>query len=145
LQHPGWAGTYPGFVASLSRPGGNITGFVHTEPAFVGKWLNLLKQIAPSINRAAIMFNPDTAPDHGNFFLGSFEEAARSLTIEPITLAVRSDDEIERGIAALGHEQAGLVLMDDIFMAVHYHVVVSSTSLTRCRRFSLEILLGTAV
>ena len=116
-----------GFVANLSRPGGNITGFVHTEPAFVGKWLNLLKEIVPDIKRAAIMFNPDTAPDHGNFFLGSFEAAARSLAVEPVTVAVRSDAEIETAITALGHEQAGLVLMDDIFMAVHYRVVISST------------------
>ena len=62
-----------GFVASLPRPGGNITGFRHTEPAFGGKWLNLLKEIVPRIKRAAIMFNPDTAPDRGNFFLNSFE------------------------------------------------------------------------
>jgi putative tryptophan/tyrosine transport system substrate-binding protein len=93
-----------GFVASLSRPGGNITGFVHTEPAFVGKWLNLLKQTVPSMKRAAIMFNPDTAPDHGNFFLGSFEAAARSLTVEPVTLPVRSNAEIETAIASLGRE-----------------------------------------
>lgn len=67
-----------GFVASLPRPGGNITGFRHTEPTFGGKWLNLLKEIVPRIKRAAIMFNPDTAPDRGNFFLDSFESAARS-------------------------------------------------------------------
>ena len=59
--------------------------------------------------------------------LGSFEAAARSLAVEPVTVAVRSDAEIETAITALGHEQDGLVLMDDIFMAVHYHVVISST------------------
>jgi putative tryptophan/tyrosine transport system substrate-binding protein len=116
-----------GFVASLPRPGGNITGFVHTEPAFVGKWLNLLKEIVPSIKRAAIMFNPDTAPDRGNFFLGSFEAAARSLAVEPVTVAVHSDAEIETAITALGREQAGLVLMDDAFMAVHFRTVIPST------------------
>jgi putative ABC transport system substrate-binding protein len=116
-----------GFVASLSRPGGNITGFVHTEPAFVGKWLNLLKEIVPGMERAAIMFNPDTAPDRGNFFLGSFEGAALSLAVEPVTVTVRSDAEIETAIAALGRQQAGLVLMDDAFMGVHYQTVISST------------------
>ena len=116
-----------GFVASLPRPGGNITGFRHTEPTFAGKWLNLLKEIAPDIKRAAIMFNPDTAPDRGNFFLELFESAARSLGIEPITLAVRSDREIQATITALGRERAGLLLMDDAFMAVHYPAVISST------------------
>ena len=116
-----------GFVASLPRPGGNITGFRHTEPTFGGKWLNLLKEIVPSIKRAAIMFNPDTAPDHGNFFLELFELAARLLAVEPVTVAVRSDGEIENAITTLGREQAGLVLMDDAFMAVHYPAVISST------------------
>jgi putative tryptophan/tyrosine transport system substrate-binding protein len=116
-----------GFVASLARPGGNITGFRHTEPAFAGKWLNLLKEIAPGIKQAAIMFNPDTAPDRGNFFLESFELAARSLGVKPITLAVRSDRELETAITALGREEAGLLLMDDAFMAVHYPSVISST------------------
>ena len=81
----------------------------------------------PGIKRAAIMFNPDTAPDRGNFFLDSFESAARSLAVEPVTVAVRSDGEIETTITALGREQAGLVLMDDAFMAVHYSSVISST------------------
>ena len=51
-----------GFVATLPRPGGNITGFTQTDPALGGKWLDLLKEIAPSIKRAGIMFNPDTSP-----------------------------------------------------------------------------------
>jgi putative ABC transport system substrate-binding protein len=116
-----------GFVASLPRPGGNITGFRHTEPAFAGKWLNLLKELAPGIKHAAIMFNPDTAPDRGNFFLESFESAARSLGVEPITLSVRSDREIETAITVLGRKPAGLLLADDAFMAAHYPLVISST------------------
>jgi ABC-type uncharacterized transport system substrate-binding protein len=118
---------HAGFVASLAHPGGNITGFRHTEPAFAGKWLNLLKEIAPDIKRVAMMFNPDTAPDRGKFFLESFEAAARSMGVEPITLSVRSDREIDPAIAALGREQGGLLLMDDAFMAVHYPSVISST------------------
>ena len=56
-----------GFVAGLPRPGGNITGFTHVDPALGGKWLGLLKEIAPGIKRAGIMFNPDTAAGDGNF------------------------------------------------------------------------------
>jgi putative tryptophan/tyrosine transport system substrate-binding protein len=118
---------HAGFVASLPRPGGNITGFRHTEPAFAGKWLNLLKELAPGIKHAAIMFNPDTAPDQGNFFLESFESAARSLGVEPITLSVHSDRDIETAITVLGRKQAGLLLADDAFMAAHYPLVISST------------------
>ena len=58
-----------GFVAGLPRPGGNITGFGYQEAAMAGKWLELLTEIAPGIKRAAIMFNPDTAPDGGSYYL----------------------------------------------------------------------------
>jgi putative tryptophan/tyrosine transport system substrate-binding protein len=67
-----------GFVASLPRPGGNITGFGSQEPSMGGKWLELLTEIAPTVKRAAIMFNPDTAPYGRSYFLPSFEAAARS-------------------------------------------------------------------
>jgi putative ABC transport system substrate-binding protein len=109
-----------GFVASVPRPGGNITGFTHVDPAFGGKWLGLLKEIAPSIERAGIIFNPDTAPRAGNFFLGSFEAAARLLAIDPVNMPVRTDDEIETAIAGLGPERAGVVVAADSFMAVHF-------------------------
>jgi ABC-type uncharacterized transport system substrate-binding protein len=80
-----------GFVAALPRPGGNITGFSHTDGGLGGKWLTLLKEIAPDIKRAGIMFNPDTAPSGGKFFLGSFEASAAVLGVEPVTLPVRID------------------------------------------------------
>ena len=69
-----------GFVAGLPRPGGNITGFTNNEAAMGGKWLSLLKEVAPSIKRAGFMFNPETAPDGGKYFLASFEAAAGSAT-----------------------------------------------------------------
>ena len=117
-----------GFVASLARPGGNITGFTNADAGFGGKWLGLLKEIAPGIKRAGILFNPDTAPGGGDFFLGSFEAAARALAVEPVTMRVRSDAEIEAAIAALGRERAGLVMMDESFVAVHYATVISSSA-----------------
>ena len=57
-----------GFVASLSRPGGNITGFINIESSMGGKWLELVNEIAPRVRRAPIMFNPDTAPARGTYF-----------------------------------------------------------------------------
>jgi putative ABC transport system substrate-binding protein len=92
-----------------------------------GKWLNLLKEIAPSIKRAAFMFNPETAPVFGKHFLASFEAAAGSLGIEPVAMPVSSDAEIETAIAGLGAEQAGLVEYSS-FLAVHVGTVISSTA-----------------
>jgi ABC-type uncharacterized transport system substrate-binding protein len=117
-----------GFVAGLPRPGGNITGFTNVEAAMGGKWLAMLKEIAPRVRRVAIMFNPDTAPGGGAFFLGPFEAAARSLAVEPIMARVRSDVEIEAVIALLESEQAGLVVMPDSFMQVHQATVISLTA-----------------
>jgi putative ABC transport system substrate-binding protein len=73
-----------GFVASLPGPGGNLTGFINMEGAFAGKWLEVLTEIAPGIKRTAIMFNPDTAPGGGSYYLPSFDAAARKLKVEPI-------------------------------------------------------------
>jgi putative ABC transport system substrate-binding protein len=72
-----------GLVARLDRPSGNITGFAAQEPPMGGKWLELLSEIAPGLKRAAIMFNPDTAP--ASSYVPSFETAARSLKVVPIT------------------------------------------------------------
>jgi putative tryptophan/tyrosine transport system substrate-binding protein len=120
-----------GFVAALPRPGGNITGFSHTDGGLGGKWLTLLKEIAPDIKRAGIMFNPDTAPSGGKFFLDSFEAGATVLGVEPVTLPVRSDGEIETAIASLGRERVALALMDDSYMAVHYPTVIAATARNR--------------
>jgi putative tryptophan/tyrosine transport system substrate-binding protein len=107
-----------GIVPRLDRPGGNVTGFANWEPSLAGKWLELLSEITPGLRRAAIMFNPDTAPVTA--YAPSFETAARSLKVEPITAPVRSDGEIETAIIALGREPGGgLVVMPDGFMYVH--------------------------
>jgi putative tryptophan/tyrosine transport system substrate-binding protein len=74
------------------------------------------------------MFNPDTAPGGGTYFLGPFEAAARSLAVEPIAVRVRSDAEIEARLASLGREQAGLVTMPDAFMAVHQATIISAAA-----------------
>jgi len=94
-----------GIVARLDRPSGNTTGFVNLEASLGGKWLELLSEIAPGLKRAAIMFNPDTAPTSA--YMPSFEAAARSLKVVPIITPVHSDAEIETAIIALGREPGG--------------------------------------
>jgi putative ABC transport system substrate-binding protein len=107
-----------GIVARLDRPSGNITGFASNEASLGGKWLELLSEIAPGLKRAAIMFNPDTAPV--SVYMPSLETAARSLKVEPIPAPVHSEVEIETAILPLGHEPGGgLVVMGDIFTAAH--------------------------
>jgi putative ABC transport system substrate-binding protein len=108
-----------GIVARLDRPGGNVTGFANFEATLGGKWLELLSEIAPGLKRAAIMFNPDTAPVLSTY-MPSFETAARSLKVEPITAPVHGDEEIETAIIDLGREpQGGLFVISDAFMMAH--------------------------
>jgi putative ABC transport system substrate-binding protein len=78
-----------GIVERLDRPSGNITGFATFEPPLGGKWLELLSEIAPGLKRAAIMFNPDTAPVSP--YMTSVETAAQSLKVVPIIASVHSD------------------------------------------------------
>jgi putative ABC transport system substrate-binding protein len=114
------------FAASLARPGGNITGFSIAEPSLPGKWLELLIEIAPSLQRAAMMFNPDTASYVSSYYLPSFETAAQSQKIAPITARVRSDAEIEKVITSLGRDpRGGLLVMPDNFMEIHRAQIIS--------------------
>jgi putative ABC transport system substrate-binding protein len=107
-----------GIVERLDRPTGNVTGFAVLEAPLGGKWLELLSEIAPGLKRAAIMFNPDTSP--ASLFVPSFETAAGSLKVVPISAPIRSDAEIEAAIAALGREPGGgLVVMGDVFAQAH--------------------------
>ena len=115
-----------GIVASLSRPGGNITGFAYAEAALAGKLLGLLTEIAPGITRAAAMFNPDTVAGGGSYYLPAFEAAARSLKVTPIVAPVHNDAEIETVIASLGREPGGgLVQIPDNFLQVHSAPIIS--------------------
>jgi putative ABC transport system substrate-binding protein len=112
-----------GIVPRLDRPGGNVTGFASREASLGGKWLELLSEIAPGLKRAAIMFNPDTAPESS--FMPSFERAARSLKVAPITAPVHGGSEIEAAIIALGREPgSAFVVLPDAFMNVHRALVI---------------------
>jgi putative ABC transport system substrate-binding protein len=121
-----------GIVPRLDRPGGNATGFATLEASFGGKWLELLSEIAPGLKRAAMVFNPDTSP--ASAYMPSFETAARSLKVEPITAPVRSDVEIEAAIVALGREPGGgLVVMPGAFMAVRRAPIISTAARNNVR------------
>jgi putative tryptophan/tyrosine transport system substrate-binding protein len=116
-----------GLAASLTQPGGNITGFAALEASVSGKFLELLSDIAPGLKRVAIMFNPDTAP--ASTYMPSFETAAHSLKVEPIAAPVQSDVEIEMAIVALGRERrGGLVVMPDTWTSVHRAPIISAAA-----------------
>ncbi len=121
-----------GFVADLARPGGNITGFTNFEPTMGGKWIELLKKVAPASRRIGIIFNPDTAPGGGKFVLKSVAETAPALGVELLPFPVRSNDEIERAVTGLGREPGGgLIVMLDVFTAVHRPAIIAQAASNR--------------
>jgi putative tryptophan/tyrosine transport system substrate-binding protein len=113
-----------GFVSSLAHPGGNITGFSFIDFQMVGKWLEMLKEAAPGVSRAALMFNPDTSPYY-YLYLRSFEAEPRSIAVEVTAAPVRNTAEIEEAIAKLGREPGGgLIVAPDAFTIVHQHLFI---------------------
>ena len=114
-----------GFVASFPRPGGNVTGFINLEPTIAGKWLELLKEVAPRVNRVALLFNPTTAP-HFEYWLNPFKAAAASIAVEAVAAPVRDRSELESVVAAQARApNGGLVVMPDAFTNVHRVEIVS--------------------
>ena len=113
-----------GLVASLTNPGGNLTGLINFEATMGGKWLGLLKEIAPDTRRAGLLFNPST---HSGQYFGLIETAARSLGMELVQLPVQDAVGIDRVAAALaGEGNAGLIIMPDAFTYVHRDRIVAS-------------------
>src|ERR1700730_7943045 len=114
-----------GFVASLARPGGNITGFTFTDFPIIGKWLEMLKEIAPGVRRITFMFNPITAPWFG-VFLREFGAAPASLAVELSETPVHDDTEIEVALTAFAREPGGgLIVSTDPFMNTHRGLVMA--------------------
>jgi putative ABC transport system substrate-binding protein len=117
-----------GFIASLSRPGGNVTGFTLVEPTMAAKWVELLKEIAPRVNRVAMLFNPATAT-YADYFLKPFKAAAPSFAVEAIAAPVHDMSELESVIAAQVREpNGGLIVMPDSFTDSNREEIISLTA-----------------
>jgi putative tryptophan/tyrosine transport system substrate-binding protein len=114
-----------GLVASLARPGGNATGFTNFDASLGGKWLELLKEIAPRTAHVALLYNPEASP-FAAYYLRAFEAAGPQLSVQPIATPVRDDHEIEGAITAMGREPGGgLIVAPDIFTATHRQAIIS--------------------
>jgi putative ABC transport system substrate-binding protein len=114
------------FVTSFARPGGNVTGFTNFESSMVGKWVEMLKEIAPSMSRVAYLFNPQTAPYVPRFYQVPLEAAARSIKVEPIASPVQGIGELESAIVSLGRDSStGLIMMPDSFNIVHRDRIIA--------------------
>ena len=114
-----------GFAANLAHPGGNITGFTTHDPALGGKWVGLLKEIAPRTEHVALLFNPATTVPL-QFFLPSIQAGASSVAVEVSAAPVHAKDEIEGAIAALTRKPGGgLIVMPDVFNELNRELIIA--------------------
>jgi putative tryptophan/tyrosine transport system substrate-binding protein len=114
-----------GFVATLSRPGGNITGFTFVDFPMVGKWLEMLKEIAPGVRRVTLMFNPETSPFY-SVFLRGFGAAPASLGVELSASPVHDEREIEAVITEFARASGGgLIAAADAFVNTRRRLIMA--------------------
>jgi putative ABC transport system substrate-binding protein len=117
-----------GFAQSLARPGGNITGFSAPDASVMGKWLQLLKEIAPRVTRVAVIFNPDTAI-YAPSSAPVIEAAAQSLGITVTLAAVHNESEIEEAVAIEARQPGGgLFILTDVFNITHRDAIIAAAA-----------------
>jgi putative ABC transport system substrate-binding protein len=126
-----------GFAANLAHPGGNITDFqAQGDPALGGKWVDLLKEIAPHTVRVALLFNPQTAPPL-EFYMQSIQAAAASFAIQAVATPVHDKEEIEGVIAAQGRDpEGGLIVMPDVSNDVNRELILAARYRVRAIYFN---------
>jgi putative tryptophan/tyrosine transport system substrate-binding protein len=116
-----------GFVQSLARPGGNITGFSSFDAPLMGKWLELLKEVAPSVTHVAVIYNPGTASVP--LLTAGIEAAAQSFGMTVTQAPVHNDSEIEEAVAAEAREPGGgLISLPDSFNTTHRDVIIAAAT-----------------
>ena len=120
-----------GFVKSFSHPGGNITGFTNFEPTMGSKWVELIREIAPSVQRVAMLFNPATANTgaSGGVYLQSMKSAASALGLELTVSPVGEPSEIDGAFAAVAERAGGgLIVMPNVFTAANQERIVAQAA-----------------
>jgi putative ABC transport system substrate-binding protein len=114
-----------GFVASVSRPGGNVTGFTNAEASLTGKWLGLLKDTAPSIKRVGFLFDPKLAPGGGAYYTGLVETAATASAVAPTAMPIHDADDIKRAIDDFAPTpNSGLLVLPDGTTNFHRTLII---------------------
>lgn len=115
-----------GFVASLARPGGNVTGFINLLPTITGKYLSILKALKPQLSNVGLMYNPLSVPGGGATFMPAFVESAKEFHVSPIVTQVHSGAEIEKAMTDLGAiSDSGLIVMPDNFTTYYRELIIS--------------------
>ncbi len=115
-----------GFVESLARPGGNVTGVTAFEYAMAGKWLELLKEMVPQVEQVGILFSPDTSAGHGSLYTGAVQAAGPLVGVRTTHMPIRAAGDIERNIDAFAQKSNGsLLVLPDVTTGVYREAIIS--------------------
>lgn len=118
-----------GFVSTLARPGGNVTGFTNVESSLGGKWIELLKLIKPDLAHVTVIYGAKTAPGRGKYYSRALREASRAISVSVTETAVDDAAHIERVIDELaGNRGAGLLVTPDVTTATHRQLIIQRTA-----------------
>jgi putative tryptophan/tyrosine transport system substrate-binding protein len=121
-----------GFAASFNHPGGNVTGFTTMQPSIGDKWPEILKEIAPSVRRIGVLFNPDTTPRRGMDFLVPISSAARELSLTVVEEPHGAKTELASAVASLADEpNTGFIALPGVFTTQHHQHIVELANLHR--------------
>ena len=121
-----------GFVKSVARPGGNATGFTNAEDSLTGKWLELLKQVAPAMLRVGFIFDPKVAPGGGAYYTGLMKTAAASFGVVPVAMPLHGADDIERAMDDFARSpNGGLVVLPDATTNGHRAQIIARAARLR--------------
>jgi putative ABC transport system substrate-binding protein len=121
-----------GFVASLARPGGNVTGFTNLQPTITGKYLSILRELKSQLSRVALMYNPESFPRGAASYTPSFVEAAKEFHVTPVANEVNSPIDIETAMADLGAVPgSGLIVVAGNFTTLHRELIISQAASLR--------------
>jgi len=123
-----------GFVSNLARPEANVTGFINFEPEMGGKWLGLLKELRPTLDRVGVIANPDVAPGGGQLYLSSVQPGASPIGVSVVDLPVRTHDDINAAVATLaGDPNAGLISPPDSYLSPERSTLIAAAAEYRVR------------
>jgi putative ABC transport system substrate-binding protein len=115
-----------GFVPSLARPGGNATGFTNNLASMGGKWLELLRELAPGVTRVGIMFNRTTAPSSGTYFLEPTERAAKLAGVHSFATPLSDSTDVESVFSSIASEPGGgLMVIPDNYTTIHRQLITA--------------------
>lgn len=115
-----------GLVASIARPAGNITGFTVLQPTITGKYLSILRELEPHLARVAVLYDSESIPEGGEFYLPTFVQSAREFNVTPVTANVHSAAEIEAAMNSLGATpNSGLIAMAGNFISSNRGLIIS--------------------